>query len=933
MTAPDSDASAALSRALLWMADASDGALTSKELAELLWLLPRMPLSSSTPTPPEGIDHPRPEPIRSASKPEIEVVDDEGMGDEPDDFVPPAPEAIDPDTPLVFPELPGGAASPPQEPLLPLALLPEAAELEELQATLAVRLAQAPPLGDPASLIRALRPLLRRRPNTNRLKLDEERTAEAWAQTTLLLPLFEPTPAPWFEEVWVVVDGGQAMRVWHGMARTLQTILASTQVFPEVRLHWLSTKGSPAGEVRPREGSLVLLVSDATGAHWWDGRMFDALEVWSRQCPTAILQPWPPLQWDRTALSAGEPMSIRNSAPAAANLCYLAERQDWWEEETLPVSPTVIPVIPAEQEALAIWSAVVMGEPGYATQGFALPAPSMRWASLQKRLAVAQPVPGTGSGGDDRPVAELWAAFCRSASPQAQRLLMVMATAPVLTLPVIGLLHEAKVHGSKSPLPIAEVLASTMVAPIPNQEDVRDADQLQFALVPGLAELLINRLSAADRLDVIRTVGALVERRWNSRYREPTFGAVLLNPNLLPEHKKDELGKGMVQFASVTARLLDTLPGEEARAFAERIRQGSGLSPASPWPPSMVFKELEVDTAQLLAVPELEAIPFTAARLVEVELRRIGFQTAMLQPDLTPRISEGEALAFHEPLQRDHLPFGATAEKPDPLALTLVEIPAGEFLMGSPVEEKGSFNDERPQHLVRLESFFMGQTPITQAQWREVAQWEEREGERWGRELKPNPSRLQKPGDARLFQGETSTDGRPVDRVSWEDAMEFCLRLCQRTGRTYTLPSEAQWEYACRAGSKTPFAFGETLTDELANYNGNYTYGKAPKGEFREQTTPVGMFPANAWGLQDMHGNVREWCLDAWHGSYEGDPKDGSAWISEEKKEDRLLRGGSWFVNPWNCRSAFRFHFRSDYADYTIGFRVVCLPQGPSLNT
>ncbi|MFN9242590.1 MAG: SAV_2336 N-terminal domain-related protein, partial [Cyanobacteriota bacterium] len=869
MTASDSDASAALSRALLWLANASDGALTSKELAELLWLLPRLPLCPSAPPPSEGIDHSRPEPIRPASKPETEVVDDQERGDGHDPFLPPAPGVIDPYAPSVFPELPGGAASPPQEPLLPLALLPQAAELEELQATLAVRLAQAPPLGDPASLIRALRPLLRRRPDSNRLKLDEERTAVAWAQTNLLLPVLQPTPAPSFEEVWVVVDAGHAMRVWHGMARALQTTLASTQVFPAVRLHRLSANGSPAGEVRPREGSMLLLVSDAAGAHWWDGRMFEALEAWSRQCPTAILQPWPPWGWERTALSAGERMWIRNSSPSAANLCYAAERQDWWEEGSLSVSPTLIPVIPADQEALAIWSAVVMGEPGYATEGFALPAPSMRQASLQRRLAEAPSEAGAGSGGGDHPVSELWAAFCRSASPQAQRLLMVMATAPVLTLPVIGLLHEAKVHGSKSPLPIAEVLASPLVAPIPNQEDRRDADQLQFALVPGLAELLIDRLSAADRLDVIRTVGALVERRWNSKFREPTFGAVLLNPNLLPEDQKDELGKGLVQFASVTARLLDTLPGAEAKAFAERIRQGSGLAPASPWPASMAFEEVEFEAAQLVATPELQTISFSAARLVEVELRRIGFQTATLQPDLTPRFSDGEAWAFHEPLQRDRLPFGATAEKPDPLALTLVEIPAGEFLMGSPEEEEGSFDDERPQHLVKLESFFMSQMPITQAQWRAVAGWKPREGETWGRQLEPNPSYFQTvdgKGNGQLFKQEASTDGRPVERVIWEDAMEFCSRLSQRTGRIYTLPSEAQWEYACRAGTTTPFAFGETLTDEQANYRASETYGKGPKGAYRKQTTPVGMFPANGWGLQDMHGNVWEWCLDQWHG-------------------------------------------------------------------
>jgi formylglycine-generating enzyme required for sulfatase activity len=153
------------------------------------------------------------------------------------------------------------------------------------------------------------------------------------------------------------------------------------------------------------------------------------------------------------------------------------------------------------------------------------------------------------------------------------------------------------------------------------------------------------------------------------------------------------------------------------------------------------------------------------------------------------------------------------------------------------------------------------------------------------------------------------------------------------------LPSEAQWEYACRGGTSTPFAFGETLSDELANYDASETYGNGLKGKNRKQTTPVGMFPANAWGLQDMHGNVWEWCLDDWHESYEGAPVNGSAWVdgaegnvSKGGVRDKLLRGGSWGSGPRNCRSAYRDHGRPGFAGISFGFRVVCLPQGPSLN-
>jgi len=159
--------------------------------------------------------------------------------------------------------------------------------------------------------------------------------------------------------------------------------------------------------------------------------------------------------------------------------------------------------------------------------------------------------------------------------------------------------------------------------------------------------------------------------------------------------------------------------------------------------------------------------------------------------------------------------------------------------------------------------------------------------------------------------------------------MAFCQRLRLRTGKNYTLPSEAQWEYACRAGTTTSFHCGETISSELANYGGTETYGDGPKGEFRNKTTDVGIFPANAWGLHDMHGNVWEWCADHWHANYEGAPDDGRPWLDENAQERklRLLRGGSWNNHPRNCRSAFRINNHPDYRLNCLGFRVCCLPQ------
>jgi formylglycine-generating enzyme required for sulfatase activity len=274
------------------------------------------------------------------------------------------------------------------------------------------------------------------------------------------------------------------------------------------------------------------------------------------------------------------------------------------------------------------------------------------------------------------------------------------------------------------------------------------------------------------------------------------------------------------------------------------------------------------------------------------------------------------------------------------LSLTMLWIPPGRFWMGSPPEEPDRSDTEGPQRLVQLQGFFLGQTPVTQAQWRAVAQWQPRDGERWGQELQANPSRFQAKdaadeqqrevfGEFRLLDGETSTDQRPVEQVSWHDAMEFCNRLSQRFGRRYTLPSEAQWEYACRAGTTAPFHFGDTITSKLANYDASVSYGDGPTGEYRQQTTAVVSFPANGWGLYDMHGNVWEWCTDHWHDTYEGASEDEQPWIDESagKNHARLLRGGAWVRSPKDLRSASRSNHHPDNRFIYVGFRVCCLPQ------
>ena len=198
---------------------------------------------------------------------------------------------------------------------------------------------------------------------------------------------------------------------------------------------------------------------------------------------------------------------------------------------------------------------------------------------------------------------------------------------------------------------------------------------------------------------------------------------------------------------------------------------------------------------------------------------------------------------------------------------------------------------------------------------REVASWQ-----KLHRDLNPNPSHFKGPN-------------WPGEQVGWAQAIEFCNRLSQRLGCTYTLPSEAQWEYACRAGTTTPFHFGATLMRELANFDGNCIYAQAPKGIYRQGTMDVASFRANPWRLQDMHGNLWEWCLDQWHANYDGAPQDGSSWLDLNvyKANDRLLRGGSWINSPKDCRSAYRGPRGPSSVFFDqVGLRVVCLPQGCS---
>ena len=327
-----------------------------------------------------------------------------------------------------------------------------------------------------------------------------------------------------------------------------------------------------------------------------------------------------------------------------------------------------------------------------------------------------------------------------------------------------------------------------------------------------------------------------------------------------------------------------------------------------------------------LAVPN-EALPFAQIANDALEAHGISHRRktdrfvevrANGRVRLTPFRYETVSLDLYgNEIRRNELEAWGFAERlDDNVQLLMVRIMGGSFLMGSPESEVKRSTNEGPQHEVDVPDFYIGKFTITQAQWRVVAGWE-----KVGIDLNPEPSYFPKDKSRRRAED----DQRPVENVSWFEAQEFCARLTRQTSRVYRLPSEAEWEYACRAGTTTPFAFGPTVTPEYVNYDGNYPYGNAKKGRYRQETIPVGSLGvANGWGVYDMHGNVWEWCEDHSFPNYDGAPTDGRAHLADgEEGRNRRLRGGSWDNFSNYCRSAIRADAGPGSHNLVIGLRVV----------
>ena len=366
-----------------------------------------------------------------------------------------------------------------------------------------------------------------------------------------------------------------------------------------------------------------------------------------------------------------------------------------------------------------------------------------------------------------------------------------------------------------------------------------------------------------------------------------------------------------IRLASLAATLAEPLAEAKFQPLLALSRGLGRLARGDQQGAAAVFRQIPLDMTAV-EVGEIR-LPIPGRAVAEVAfppLQSFVFREATIAFETKPeKPSESELQPFSFPMvtvdargqvvkreNRQALQFIESLW--NGIELEMVAVPEGSSIMGSPTE--------RPQ----VPPFFMGKYPVTQAQWRAVAVLPQVK-----RELTPNPS---------SFKDKEDRDRYPVESITWYDAVEFCDRLSQATGREYRLPSEAEWEYACRAGTNAPFGFGGNLTTDLANYNGKYTYGDGPEGENRARTTPVGSFPANAFGLYDMHGNVWEWCADHWRENYENTPSDKSIWSSSNEKASRVLRGGAWGNPPGGCRSAARIGVHPDFRSDDLGLRVVC---------
>ncbi|MFM6081497.1 MAG: SUMF1/EgtB/PvdO family nonheme iron enzyme, partial [Dolichospermum sp.] len=546
----------------------------------------------------------------------------------------------------------------------------------------------------------------------------------------------------------------------------------------------------------------------------------------------------------------------------------------WLEEK--PNQALKLPIVILEPESLKYWAKVIAGTGNIDTVG-------ILFMSNWKELIPTHKLFSSQTTKDPELLVNK---FNDSASLLARRLATLMSSAPV-SIPVIHLIQEKMLPLPRKPIILAEIFMSGLLE-LKLISKNNQPEKWQYEFVEGVREVLWRSVRLTEIEAVLDAVSKYICQKAGISIK--SFPALLFPDSGLDEKTKAEI----FPFAYINQQVLRQ--GGDYAKLAEQLQpelKKDQVSVNEHEPPTSV----EITNLPEIKTFEFEFATITITEDTNIKLQPFDFEVAKIEFKKLGRFKQKTELNINrQKKQAQHF----TENLGDGIQLEMVAIPGGTFMMGSPENEKGYHSSQSPQHQVTVPPFFIGKYPVTQKQWRAVI------------DLKSDPS---------YFKG----DNLPVESVSWNDAQEFCARLSRMANKTYRLPSEAEWEYACCGGTTTPFYCGETISTDLANYNGNYTYGDGSKGVYREETTEVGSFKiANEFGLYDMHGNVWEWCQDDWHNNYEGAPTDGSAWISNNTKSDKLLRGGSWLVIPEYCRSAYRSSNGAGFDNNYSGFRVVC---------
>jgi formylglycine-generating enzyme required for sulfatase activity len=778
----------------------------------------------------------------------------------------------------------------------------------------------APSLRTRLDLSRALRPLMRKVPSRTKFDLDEEATATQIAEIGVWLPVVKPRPERWLE-LDLVVEDSKTTVIWEraiaelnhlaeyqGAFRTVRTwrLNAETgqvQLFPrwrdrrvlEANTETVGTQRphSPGELIDPTGRRLIWLVTDCTSQLWNQDLMYETLSDWAQEQPIAIIQMFPERLWSRTALRDGHIVRLSASPTGLSSsrleIEGLPQRLAQRSNEDL----VTVPVVTLEALSMLGWARVAANYGDSHTPGRTFDRTFIR------RQAERGPSGRVTRSTVPRTAQERVALFRSTASKTAQQLADLMAAAPV-SLPVIDLLRDAFRGDFKEEVQqsdVAEVLLSGLL----RRCDTAEEDVCRYEFwgddssegVDRVRDILLGDASVSKTVAVLDVLSVSICQKLGSPAQ--SFQALLGELGAA----EGDLRNAALPFAKVGLDVLRRLGGEYAALARRYESEYSGAGDRKQEDDDFPLKDLEYEVAKFIDFPPLQICEYESATITAI-LDRFDFETTKMR----------RQLLFLETIeQRNGFTWGYTESLRsgigEDIGLDMIAIPGGSFMMGAPKHESKSQGNERPQHKVNLQPFYLGRYQVTQAQWKVVASYK-----RINRKLSPDPSRFKE-------------NNRPVENIQWEDAKEFCLRLSAKTGQNYRLPSEAQWEYACRAETETPFHFGEIITTEVSNYNGGYTYNNGSKGIYRQETTEVGIFPANEWGLHDMHGNVWEWCADHWHDNYFDAPNDGSAWVKSDKSI-RLLRGGSWYDFPRNCRSANRNDSRIMIPD-GIGFRVCCV--------